>query len=61
MLSKEEIREWWNRKVSNYIQNYTRQNNLTIAQARERFFTETQEKFLESIPKELKKFIDRSA
>jgi len=61
MLSEEEIREWWNMKVSNYIQNYARQNSLTIAQARVRFFTETHEKFLESVPQELKKFIDCSA
>ena len=61
MLSEEEIREWWNKKVSNYIQNYARRNSLTIAQARARFFKETHEKFIESIPQELKKFIDRSA
>ena len=61
MISDEEIREWWTRKVSNYIQNYARRNSLTIAQARARFFTETHEKFVESIPHELKKFIDRSA
>ena len=61
MISEEEIREWWNRKVSNYLQNYARRNSLTIARARVRFFTETHEKFIESIPQELKKFIDRSA
>ena len=61
MIFEEEIREWWNRKVSNYIQNYARRNSLTIAQARAKFFTETHEKFVESIPNELKKFIDHSA
>jgi len=60
MISEEEIREWWNIKVSNYIQNYAHRNSLTIAQARARFFTETHEKFIESIPHELKKFINRS-
>ena len=50
MISEEEIREWWNRKVSNYIQNYARRNSLTIAPAREKFFIETNEKFVESIP-----------
>jgi len=60
MISEAKIREWWNRKVTNYIQNYARRNNLTIVQAREKFFTESHEKFLESIPHELKKFIDRS-
>ena len=59
MLSEEEIREWWDRKIANYIQNYARRNSLTLAQARARFFTETHEKFLESIPQELKKFLDR--
>ena len=61
MISEEEIREWWNRKVSNYIQNYARRNSLTIVQARAKFFIESHEKFVESIPHELKKFIDRSA
>ena len=61
MISEEEIREWWNIKISNYIQNYARRNNLTIVQARARFFTESHEKFVESIPHELKKFIDCSA
>ena len=61
MISEEEMREWWNRKISNYIHNYARRNNLTIAQARARFFTETHEKFIELIPQELKKFIDCSA
>ena len=60
MLSEEEIREWWDRKIANYIQNYARRNNLTLAQAHARFFTETHEKFLEAIPQELKKFLDRS-
>ena len=59
MLSEAEIREWWDRKNTNYIQNYARRNSLTLAQARARFFTETHEKFLEAIPQELKKFIDR--
>ena len=61
MISEEEIREWWKRKVSNYLQNYARRNSLTIVQARAGFFIETHEKFIESIPQELKKFIDRSA
>jgi len=60
MISEEEIREWWNKKISHYIQNNARRNNLTIVQARGRFFTESHEKFIESIPHELKKFIDHS-
>lgn len=61
MISEDEIREWWNMKVLNYLQNYARRNGLTIIQARARFFTETREKFVDSIPQELKKFIDRGA
>ena len=31
---------------------------MTIAQAKEKFFTETHEKFLESVPQLLKKLLD---
>jgi len=59
MLSEKDIKEWWERKLANYIQNYARRNGLTLAQARAIFFTETHEKFLEALPQELKKFLDR--
>ena len=36
-------------------------NILTIAQAKERFFTETHEKFVESVPQLLKKLLDEKA
>ena len=60
MLSEADIKAWWERKLANYIQNYARRNGLTLAQARARFFTETHERFLEAIPQELKKFLDRA-
>jgi hypothetical protein len=31
MLTLEDIRKWWERKINNYIKNYARRNRLTIA------------------------------
>lgn len=59
MVNVEEIRQWWNRKIVNYIQNYARRNKLTIAKAKEKFFTESHEKIIEVVSHELKKLIDR--
>ena len=50
MTSEEEIKDWWERKIENYLQNYVRRNILTTAQVKEIFFTETHEKFVESVP-----------
>ena len=50
MILEHEIKNWWERKIANYLQNYERRNRLTIAQAKEKFFTETHEKFIESVP-----------
>ena len=61
MISEQEIKDWWDRKVANYLQNYARRNTLTITQAKERFFTETHEKFVESVPQLLKKLLDEKA
>ena len=61
MIPKQEIKDWWGRKVANYLQNYAQRNRLTIAQAKERFFIETHEKFVESVPQILKKFLDEKA
>ena len=58
MIPEQEIKDWWNRKIANYLQNYARRNRLTVAQAKEDFFTETHEKFVESVPQLLKKFLD---
>ena len=49
MISEQDIKDWWERKVANY---------LTIAQEKERFFIETHEKFVESVPQLLKKLLD---
>ena len=57
MIGEEEIREWRERKIDNYIKNYTWWNKLSLAQAQEMFFTETYKKFLESIPQELQKLL----
>ena len=43
MISEQEIKNWWERKIENYLQNYARRNKLTIAQEKEKFFTETRE------------------
>ena len=50
MISEEEIREWWERKIDNYIKNHARWNKLSLMQAQAKIFTETHEKILESIP-----------
>ena len=58
MISEHEIKNWWERKIANYVQNYVRRNILTIAQAKERFFTETHENVVELVPHILKKLLD---
>ena len=47
MIPEQEIKDWWEHKVANYLQNYTRRNRLTVAHAKEIFFIETHEKFVE--------------
>ena len=61
MISEHEIKNWWERKITNYLQNYARRNRLTIAQAKEKLFTETHENFVESVPQILKFFLDEKA
>ena len=61
MISEQEIKNWWEHKIANYLQNYARRNRLTIAQVKEKFFTETHEKFVELIPQLLKKLTDEKA
>ena len=58
MISEQEIKYWWEHKIANYLQNYIRRNKLTISHAKEKFFTETHEKFVESVPQFLKKLLD---
>ena len=55
MIIEEEIKDCWERKIDNYIKNYARWNKLSLAQAKEIFFTETHETFLESIPQAFQK------
>ena len=57
MISEEEIRVWWERKIENYIKNYSHRNKLNIVQAKEKFFMETHEKFHESIPQAIQKLL----
>ena len=58
MIPEQEIKDWWERKIANYLQNYARRNRLTVAEAKERFFTETHEMFVESVPQLLKQLLD---
>ena len=57
MIGEDEIREWWERKIDNYIKNYTFRNKLSFIQAQAKFLTEMHEKFLESIPQAFDKFL----
>ena len=41
MIPEKEIKDWWDRKNVNYLQNYARRNKLTVAEAKARFFTES--------------------
>ena len=61
MISEQEIKDWWEHKIANYLQNYAQRNRLMTTQAKERFFTETHEKFVESVPQLLKKLLDEKA
>ena len=57
MISEEDIREWWERKIENYIKNYEQQNKLSFVQAQAKFLTKTHETFLESIPQAFENFL----
>ena len=61
MISEHEIKKWWEHKIANYLQNYARRNKLTIGQEKEKFFTETHEKFVETVPHLLKTLLDEKA
>ena len=61
MTLEQEIKDWWDRKVVNYLQIYARRNRLTVTEAKARFFTETHEKFIESVPQLLKQILDEKA
>ena len=61
MISEQDIKNWWECKIANYLQNYAKKNRLTIAHAKEKFFTETHEKFVELVPQILKKLMDEKS
>ena len=61
MILEQEIKDWWERKIANYLKNYARRKRLTVAEAKERFFTETHENFVESVPQLLKQLLDEKA
>ena len=61
MIPDQEIKDWWERKIANYLQNYAWRNRLTVAEEKERFFTETHEKFVELVPQLLKQLLDEKA
>ena len=58
MIPEQDIKDWWERKIANYLQNYARRSKLTVAEVKEIFFTETHENFVELVPQLLKKFLD---
>ena len=57
MISEEEIRVWWERKIENYIKNYAQRNKLNLAQAKVKFFMEMHEKLLECIPQAIQNLL----
>ena len=61
MISEQEIKNWWEHKITNYLNNYAQRNRLTTAQEKERFFTETHENFVESVRQLLKKILDEKS
>ena len=61
MISEQEIKNWWERKIANDLQNYARRNRMTIAQEKEKLFTETHEKFVEWVLQLLKKLMDEKS
>ena len=61
MILEKDNKDWWDRKVANYLQNYARRNRLTVTEAKARFFIETHEKFVESVPQLLKQLLDEKS
>ena len=61
MIREQEIKDWWDRKIANYLQNYARRNRLIVAEAKAIFFTETHEKLVESVSQILKQLLDEKA
>ena len=55
MLTEQDIQEWRDKKIENYIQNYARWNKFTIAHEKEKFFIGPHEIFIE-VSHEIKQF-----
>ena len=58
MIPEQEFKDWWERKIANYLQNYARRNKLSVAEDKAIFFIETHKKFVESVPQLLKQLLD---
>ena len=58
MIPEQEIKDWWECKIANYLQNYPQRNRLTVAEEKEIFFIEMHENFVELVPQLLKNFLD---
>ena len=58
MLSEQEIHKWWNWNIKNYIKKYSKRNKLTLAQEKEKKFTEMHEEFLKVVPAKIKIFLE---
>jgi hypothetical protein len=53
MVSLKDIREWWEKKIGNFIKEYIIRKNLSLVEARSQLFSETYEIFLEAISESL--------
>ena len=58
MILEQEIKDWLEHKIANYLQNYTRRNKLTISWEKDKFFNEIHKNFVESVPQLLKRLLD---
>ena len=56
MISEEDIKEWWERKIKNYIKIYTRWNKLSFAQSQEFFLQRLTKNFLRAFHKHFKNY-----
>ena len=61
MISEEEINVWWERKIENYIKIMLDETNFNLTQAKAKFFMETHEKFLKSIPQAIQNLLKNNS
>jgi hypothetical protein len=50
MLTLEDICEWWEHKIMNYIKKYGQINRLMLVEACNKLFSYMPEQFMEAIP-----------